>query len=260
MYLFVAFCFLLLHARRTSAVNAAKRAKLEAERDSDADEQYSDEGEGMDEQQQGDEQSDEAGMEQFEDDAEVESAELNADEYAPPLPDSQKYVKQPLDGNSIAFSDSSEYENSAERAVQLFQWLIFPVSIQHFFRDYYEKKPLYISRSQPGKAQIVSTKKNLLHYVHNPSDADEKQQTETTVNVQTPTKASSSGKASHYYAEWFTRSDIDSYIADNKFDVHYTRDIDITKYENYKRTTLNPNVSYPSTTRAVQRCDCSAQY
>uniref|UniRef100_A0A8C7X888 Bifunctional lysine-specific demethylase and histidyl-hydroxylase n=1 Tax=Oryzias sinensis TaxID=183150 RepID=A0A8C7X888_9TELE len=39
--------------------------------------------------------------------------------------------------------------NSRERATQMFQWLIHPVPAAHFFRETWEKKPIYVQRRNP---------------------------------------------------------------------------------------------------------------
>ncbi|XP_062857772.1 ribosomal oxygenase 1 [Trichomycterus rosablanca] len=43
-------------------------------------------------------------------------------------------------------ADLAQVDNSRERANRLFQWIVHPIPSKTFFRDYWEKKPLLISR------------------------------------------------------------------------------------------------------------------
>lgn len=47
----------------------------------------------------------------------------------------------------------AEIQHSRQRAALLFEWLIAPVSAQHFFEQYWEKKPLLVQRRNPDYYQ-----------------------------------------------------------------------------------------------------------
>lgn len=42
----------------------------------------------------------------------------------------------------------SEVEDSADAARALFEWLIHPITVEDFYENYWEKKPLLISREK----------------------------------------------------------------------------------------------------------------
>uniref|UniRef100_A0AAQ5X8T3 Bifunctional lysine-specific demethylase and histidyl-hydroxylase n=1 Tax=Amphiprion ocellaris TaxID=80972 RepID=A0AAQ5X8T3_AMPOC len=46
-------------------------------------------------------------------------------------------------------TDLSKLNNSRERASKLFQWLINPIPAKSFFRDTWEKKPVFVQRKNP---------------------------------------------------------------------------------------------------------------
>ncbi|XP_028295391.1 ribosomal oxygenase 1 isoform X2 [Gouania willdenowi] len=46
-------------------------------------------------------------------------------------------------------SDLTQINNSMERAKRLFEWLIRPIPAQTFFRDTWEKKPIFVQRNKP---------------------------------------------------------------------------------------------------------------
>ncbi|OQR93849.1 nucleolar protein [Achlya hypogyna] len=81
--------------------------------------------------------------------------------------------------------------HSSTKAKLMFQWLIYPVTLEDFYQNYWERKPLVIKR----------------HY------AD-------------------------YYDGWFGRDEIDRMLREHTLE--YGEDIDLTRYQNDVRTTLNP--------------------
>ncbi|XP_068198909.1 ribosomal oxygenase 1 isoform X2 [Antennarius striatus] len=50
----------------------------------------------------------------------------------------------------VFLSGLAEVNNSRERASRLFQWLISPVPAKSFFRETWEKKPVYVKRNNPN--------------------------------------------------------------------------------------------------------------
>ncbi|CAK4086749.1 unnamed protein product [Aphanomyces euteiches] len=89
--------------------------------------------------------------------------------------------------------------HSSTKAKMFFQWLIYPVTVEDFYANYWERKPLHIKR----------------HY-------------------------------DSYYDGWFSRQEIERMLKEHTLE--YGEDIDLTKYVNETRTTLNPTGSaYPKT-------------
>lgn len=93
--------------------------------------------------------------------------------------------------NGHQLVDEGDQEHSAELAVQFFEWMIAPVTLDDFYRNYWEKKPLLIKRHRTD-----------------------------------------------YYHGWLAKDDIDSLL--HTFPLEYGKHLDITKYQNGKRLTLNP--------------------
>ena len=58
---------------------------------------------------------------------------------------SMKRVPADMDGHAIA---ADKTLSSTARARKMFQWLIAPMSVEKFYTDYYEKKPLLLKREQ----------------------------------------------------------------------------------------------------------------
>lgn len=213
------------------------------------------------------------------------------------------YNQTPLDGHAIAFGSGGAAATVTPQGVEVdsgmtaqsfFEWLIYPLSIESFYLNYFEKKPLFISRADianklKASCTLVTTKKDLEQYLpvdgvpgeHHyapshaagtaPAHVSEKDvktkanalRTERVTVVEVPSAvetiaahatsaapaaaaaaaASSSSKLAHYYAGWFSIPDIHSLLADPSKDIKYREDIDITRYRNGVRETLNPSVS-----------------
>ncbi|ETV71122.1 hypothetical protein H257_13520 [Aphanomyces astaci] len=89
--------------------------------------------------------------------------------------------------------------HSSTKAKMYFQWLIYPVTVEDFYANYWERKPLHIKRNFPD-----------------------------------------------YYDGWFNRQEIERMLKEHT--LAYGEDIDLTKYENETRTTLNPSGTATSKT------------
>ncbi|XP_008282484.1 ribosomal oxygenase 1 [Stegastes partitus] len=50
---------------------------------------------------------------------------------------------------NAVLTDLAKFNNSRERASKLFQWLINPIPAKSFFRDIWEKKPIFVQRKNP---------------------------------------------------------------------------------------------------------------
>lgn len=215
--------------------------------------------------------------------------------------DGELYTQDRLNGLALALGtdpavSQSGLEMDSRRTAELFfEWLIFPMSIETFYSDYFEQKPLFISRQQIedklSKATLVTTKQTLPEMVPSQEDAEEdgaassskkkasvpkpsnKPAAVSTATMKTvanalpteqvtvvelppsdapkpkstPASTSASGGSSsifsspaHYYSGWFSIPDIHALLRDPKVEVQYRRDVDITRYRDGVRTTLNP--------------------
>jgi hypothetical protein len=192
---------------------------------------------------------------------------------------------------TAAVSSSSNPRTTTAQGLELdsgmtsqhfFQWLIYPLSIESFYQNYFEKKPLFISRAAiadklKASCTLVTTKRDWEGYLpgegeeptpaQNPSvkpAVTSKATLKTNTNalpservtvVEVPSQAhriaasiqvaaAAAGAPSsllpHYYASWFSISDIHSLLRDPEIEIKYREDVDITRYRNGKRETLNP--------------------
>ncbi|KAF7668571.1 hypothetical protein LDENG_00003980 [Lucifuga dentata] len=67
--------------------------------------------------------------------------------------DVQRSTEECVNGDGVALdvllADLGRVNNSRERASKLFQWLIDPIPSKTFFRDTWEKKPIFVKRQNP---------------------------------------------------------------------------------------------------------------
>jgi hypothetical protein len=109
-------------------------------------------------------------------------------------------MSRPCDGHSVA-NDGDVNLDSTTRARRMFEWLIAPIPIEKFYKEYYEKKPLLIRRKD-----ICFSK-----------------------------KSSTQGSRSRcYYDGWFSKTEIDKILRTHE--LTFGSDIDITRC----RTNLQP--------------------
>jgi len=100
-----------------------------------------------------------------------------------------------------------------KRGFEFFSWLINPISPKTFLKDYYEKKHLLVQR-------------NPMHTGGSTGEAN--------------TKADDGeDEEKHYFSGIYSSEDIKESIEEPKHDIHYARDIDITKCNKGVRKTLN---------------------
>eukprot|EP01135_Chromosphaera_perkinsii_P009410 Nk52_evm86s1737 gene=Nk52_evmTU86s1737 len=107
-------------------------------------------------------------------------------------------------------------ENTLKTSFKLLEWIIAPLSVEEFFNDYWEKRPLLIKR-------------NRLHFKHlakkNEQGEEKTQNEEKEVEKEEEVKI-------------FSSQFFDTILKER--DIRYTINVDVTKYTNGVRTTHNP--------------------
>ncbi|EQC33644.1 hypothetical protein SDRG_08748 [Saprolegnia diclina VS20] len=104
-------------------------------------------------------------------------------------------IDAPIEGDDVTDAHELAMDtglHSSTKAKLFFQWLIYPVTLEDFYANYWERKPLVIKR----------------HF-------------------------------ESYYDGWFSRDEIDRMLREHTLE--YGEDIDLTRYQNDVRTTLNPD-------------------
>lgn len=97
--------------------------------------------------------------------------------------------------------------NSLEEGLKVFEWLIAPQSAEEFFADYWEQKHLIVKRSNPGYYSGTFTKDGIIRLL--------------------------------LLLMLFDGKDIDSMLREHC--VRYSVNLDVTKYADGARETLNPD-------------------
>ena len=277
---------------------------------------------------------------------EAEEAEPEADESEEPQEFGDDYNADTLDGLKIAFGASGTASGSASAAAaapnafrladqsdsptdplrnkagieydsgltaqRFFEWMIFPLSLESFYENYFEQKPLFIARrdcsafERQAAVTLVTTTKKLEGLlpredeplpwyapgagpvpkltptsIHDWKTEKNALKTEkvTVVEIEsmasrvenredgslpaaadTATASSSSAAAAppptpgvlpHYYSDWFSIPDIHALLSDPTHNIHYRIDIDITRYKNGVRETLNRQGTHTTSHRAA---------
>jgi protein-L-histidine (3S)-3-hydroxylase / [histone H3]-trimethyl-L-lysine4/36 demethylase len=144
-----------------------------------------------------------------------------------------------------------------ERPLALFAWMIAPMTVEQFYEEYWQKKPLLIRRNpihatlDAGQSDSKVSKKSKKGRRSKKTSRSTSSSSATSTD-KTPSNAHTSihrqlagcvdafnfGAGSKYYDGWYHRTDLDECINNHEF--VYGRDLNVTKYENGVRHTLDP--------------------
>jgi hypothetical protein len=114
-------------------------------------------------------------------------------------------------GHSIAdeMQNLTSKKSSNKLAQKFFEWLIAPLTVDEFYSEYWEKKPLIIKRNNLIIIRFSSTNFFILLFEQ------------------------------YHVQGWFDKKDIENALIEK--DMKYGEHLDITKYTQGKRKTLNPS-------------------
>eukprot|EP01006_Ploeotia_vitrea_P047000 TRINITY_DN67078_c4_g1_i3.p1 TRINITY_DN67078_c4_g1~~TRINITY_DN67078_c4_g1_i3.p1 ORF type:complete len:674 (-),score=332.69 TRINITY_DN67078_c4_g1_i3:17-2014(-) len=181
-------------------------------------------------------------------------------------PTAASRVKKPLESYPRLGSGRKILKSSAIprhlRGRALFEWLIAPMSVEEFFAQHWEREPLLIQRNSRSETPVWGDMSAEHDDEDEDEDEEEEEEEEDDANGDTNAKDhNNKGKESEddYYKGWFHTSDLETLVEQGR--MHYSRDLNITRYVDGVRETLDPGkqVKLPQLRKFLRKKGCSAR-